>query len=246
MLAARQGWVDRPTSVYLHLWGGLGPLVAAVVVTAALRGRRGLRDLWRQTVAWRGRGGWLALAALGPAALFLTVVVLARVLEGAWPDLGRFGASEEYPALPLGIYWLANLVFYGYGEEVGWRGFAQPHLQARMSALRAAALVSLIWAGWHLPLFGITAGYRQMGPAEILGWYLALLVGTFLLAWLYHRSRASILVVAAFHAMLDITINTPTGSTLIPALMSVVLLVVGVAAVPLLRRIRLHTLTSMQ
>lgn len=238
LLASRQGWIQPSASPYLHLCGSLGPLAAAVAVTAAAHGRRGLRDLWRRAVAWRGRAGWLALAVLGPVALFLAAVVAARLLEGAWPDLGRFGAGEEYPTLPLALYWLANLLCYGYGEEVGWRGFAQPHLQARRSPLRAAALVSLIWAGWHLPLFGITAGYRQLRPGEILGWYLALLVGAFLLAWLYQRSRCSILVVAVFHAVLDITINSPTSSTLIPTLMSVALLLVGVAVIPQLRDVR--------
>jgi hypothetical protein len=71
-----------------------------------------------------------------------------------------------------------------------------------------------------------------MRPAELLGWYLALLVGALLLAWLYQRSRCSILVVAVFHAVLDITINTPTSSTLIPTLMSVTLLLAGVAVIP--------------
>jgi uncharacterized protein len=51
---------------------------------------------------------------------------VARLVGGEWPALDRFGASTEYPALPIVAYWLANLVFYGFGEEVGWRGYLQP------------------------------------------------------------------------------------------------------------------------
>ena len=160
LLADRQGWVTWSASTYLHLLGGLGPLVAAVVVTGLGRGWDGLGVLWRQATAWRGRGRWLALATLGPLALFLVAVVVARLVGGEWPALDRFGASTEYPALPIMAYWLANLVFYGFGEEVGWRGYLQPTLEQRRPVLRSAAILSVIWALWHLPLFGITAGYR--------------------------------------------------------------------------------------
>ena len=165
-------------SPYLHLVGSLGPAIRGAHRD---RGRqpalRGVFEIFRRTVAWRGRLGWLALAALGPLVLFAVAVVAARLVEGSWPDLSRFGASTEYPALPLVVFWAANLLFYGYGEEIGWRGFAQPELQRRRSALRAAVIVSVIWAGWHLPLFGITATYRAMPAIGFVGFYLSLLVG---------------------------------------------------------------------
>ena len=51
VVEAGQGW---PT----HLPGLLGPAVAAVVVTAATEGRRGLRELGRRMVRWRVRWVW--------------------------------------------------------------------------------------------------------------------------------------------------------------------------------------------
>ena len=207
LLADRQGWVGWSASPYLHLLGGLGPAVAAIVVTGVVAGRAGVAGLVAR--ARRGPPGWLAVAVLGPLALFAVAVLVARMLEGSWPDLSRFGASTEYPALPLVVFWPANLVFYGFGEEIGWRGFAQPALQRRRSALGAALAVSVIWAGWHVPLFGITATYRAMSAIGFVGFFLSMIAGALVLAWLFLRSGGSILVVAAFHASFDIATTTP-------------------------------------
>jgi hypothetical protein len=92
LLADRQDWVRWSVSPYLHLAGVLGPAVAAVSVTAAVSGREGLRHLLRRMFAWRGRLQWLALAVLAPLVLFTVAALAAWLVDGARPDLGRFGA----------------------------------------------------------------------------------------------------------------------------------------------------------
>lgn len=64
---------------------------------------------------------------------------------------------------PRVAYVLANLVFYGFGEEVGRRGFALPRLQARRTALNASLVVGAGWALWHLPLFAFAPCFSSMG-----------------------------------------------------------------------------------
>ena len=167
--------------------------------------------------------------------MFLMAVVVARLVGGQWPALDRFGASTEYPALPIVTYWLANLVCYGFGEEVGWRGYRQPTLEQRRPVLRSTAILSVVWALWHLPLFGITAGYRQLSAVGFIGFYFSLLVAALVFAWLWHRSGYSLLVVAVFHAVFDIATTTPTDTTLIPILMGAAISLAGLAAIPVLR-----------
>ena len=244
LLADRQDWVSWSASSYLHLLGGLGPAAAALLVTARVAGRSGVVDIFRRALAWRGRLGWLGLAIGGPLAVFAVAVLAARVVEGAWPDLSRFGASTEYPQLPLAGFWVANLLFYGFGEEIGWRGFAQPTLARRHSALSAAIIVSVIWAAWHLPLFGITATYGAMPAIGFVGFFFSMLTASFLLTGLYLRGRGSILVVAAFHAAFDIATTTPTTTKLIPMLMGGLITLVGFAVIPSLAKARRSELAA--
>jgi uncharacterized protein len=75
LLAARQGWVSWSASAYLHLWGSLGPAVAALIVTGVVDGRAGIAGLVRAIGALHGRLGWLGLAVLYPLTVFAAAVV---------------------------------------------------------------------------------------------------------------------------------------------------------------------------
>ena len=166
-----------------------------------------------------GRGVVRAVAVRYPVGSF---VVLAFVVSwAAWGRcwrIGRAGSSgRRRPTCTCSGAWPAggcgrhhrSVVFYGFGEEVGWRGYLQPTLEQRRPVLGAAAILSVIWALWHLPLFGITAGYRQMPAVGFIGFYFSLLVAALVFAWLWHRSGYSLLVVAVFHAVFDIATTTP-------------------------------------
>jgi membrane protease YdiL (CAAX protease family) len=203
------------TSALLHLAGGLGPMVSAFVVMALAGGYVGVRELLGRVLRWRVGLGWWGVAVLGTPILFLVAAIISRILFEVWPDFGQFGRSDEFAFLGLLPYWLANIVFYGFGEEVGWRGFALPRLQTgRRSALTAALILGLFWAAWHIPLFSFAMSFKSMGLVAIPGWFISMLVGSVLLAWLYNSTGGSVLIVAIFHGTLDLTIGSPAGPQL--------------------------------
>ena len=168
-----------------------------------------------RVLRWRVGLGWWLVAVAGPAILFLLAAVISGLLFGGWPELGEFGRSEEFAFLGLFPYWVANIIFYGFGEEVGWRGFALPRLQTgRRSALTAALILSLFWAAWHIPLFSFVMGYKSMGLVALPGWFFSIVTGSVLLAWIYNSTGGSVLIVAIFHGTLDIVIISPAGPQL--------------------------------
>lgn len=228
LAAAGLGGSTIHVSPYLHLVGGLGPLIAAVVVTTVCDGRPGLIRLRDRCTTVRGRLGSLAIAVGAPVSLF---VLAAFALEAsgrgevAWADVGR---SVEYPALNRPVFWVANVVFYGFGEEVGWRGFALPRIQARRTALTSALLLSVAWAVWHLPLFAFSAGMSSMGLLGVAGWFFSLVTGSILMTWLFNRSHGSVLAVALFHGVLDIVMTSPVKGAL-PMVMGAIITLAGLA-----------------
>jgi uncharacterized protein len=237
LLAGAQGWTDTRPWPALHLLGGLGPAIAALVVLRCTEGRPGWHRLGRQLRAWRGRRRVWAFALLVPPLLLLVAAPLSSWIEGRSPlalHWSAFGQSTEFASLPLALWWIVNLGFYGVGEELGWRGFLQPWLEQRHSVVSSAGLVSLPWAAWHLPLFGITPSYRAMPLAGFLGFAMSIWVASWIFAWLMHAGRGSLLIVVVFHAWFDIVTTSPLGPSGLPTAMGVGVTLIGLV---LLRRL---------
>lgn len=206
LLLAKQGMISYQPPQYFHLVGSLGPAIAALIMTRVCCGSVGLQDLLRRMFNWRLSIVWHAIAWLSPLLLFLISVLLTG--WNSW-EPQSFGYSAEYRELPIPVYWFASILFYGWGEETGWRGFALPYLQTRQSALQATVILSVGWAFWHLPLFGFSPGLSRMGILEVLGWYFSILTGAVLFTWLTNSTRGSILIAAIFHGTMDIVFVSP-------------------------------------
>jgi uncharacterized protein len=211
-----------------HVPGLLGPAIAALIVTAIVDGRRGLRELGRRMRRWRLPARWylVALAPLVTGALGIAILLVVA------PDTITLRSLGSFPGLPdvgwLGVFVLA-LAINGFGEEVGWRGFVWPRLRRRRSLGGAALALAVPWAIWHVPTFWLATG-MDLEPYVFPGWLLGLAAGAVVLGWLYERT-GSLLLVALFHASLNMISGTDVP--VLPAALTSMAIIVG--AVALLR-----------
>src|SRR5215471_2127331 len=131
--------IPMPIAVALIVLGGWGPGLAALAVTAWESGRPGVLELLRQFRRWRVRPVWYVAALFGPAMLGLLTLVLSALTGGATPD--------RWFSLPRAR--LLGLTVGPWGEELGWRGYAQPQLQQGIGSFGASLVVGTIWSVWH-------------------------------------------------------------------------------------------------
>ena len=106
-----------------------------------------------------------------------------------------------------------NLILGPLGEELGWRGFLQEHLNQRIGWLEASFLVGVIWLIWHLPLWAIDSPHSQialplfaahcMAYAIIIGAAYTLSGGSILPAILAHLTVNLAANLAAFAGFKD-------------------------------------------
>ncbi len=197
------GLPHLPTLPFHHALGGLGPLLASFICTGWYQGPAGVRSLAARCVQVRPLLYFL-IALFAPFLLALAAMFMSRYFDGAAMDYRLMFSGKEFPGFSIAELFLYNMLFFGWGEEAGWRGFALPRLQRRFSALLASVMLTLFWALWHWPLFFYRPGYMAMGWGGTSGWLFSLLTGSILLTWLFNASRGSILICAIFHATIDI------------------------------------------
>jgi CAAX protease family protein len=184
---------DSPTGLgfVLLLLGSLVPSSVAILLVAVLHGKAGVRKLLRRLLIWRvGVGWWVAVVLL--STLALGAVGLSVLFGGDSPDVTA--------TIPGAVVLFVFSIFPGSasGEEIGWRGFALPHLQAVRSALGASVVLGVVWGVWHLPLYLTGADPR---PLSLFGpWVVLAAAGSVIYTWMYNGTGGSLLIVVLFHA----------------------------------------------
>ena len=222
---------DLPT----HLPGLAGPAIGAMVA-AAIEGRGAFDNLIRRTFLFRI--SWIGWIAVLTPVLFLVAAVSWALLSGHQFGLAGLDAYPGVPRLGLPAVFLVALLANGFGEEMGWRGYALPRLQKLFGTWRGTLALFPIWALWHLPLYLIVVSFRSMDITMLVfGWGLGLFAGNLVLANVTHLARGSILAAALWHVLYNFSSATAIGG-LAPAISTTCVMIwaLGLVAVSVVRR----------
>ena len=229
-----------PGSSTTHFPGLLGPAVAAFIVTGLTHGKAGVTALARRLVfvsppAWR-----FFSYSLSPVIFLLLAVALAEVTRAALPPAGDFAIYSGLPPMGLPAVLLLVLLFNGFGEETGWRGFALEPLQRRYGPVVGTLILAALWAGWHTPTFFVVETYRNMTvPMVIGGFGLGICAGALVLSRIAQRTHGSIVAAALWHASYNMTSATAASRGVIAAVTTTCVMVWAV--VLLIRETRRRT-----
>ena len=213
------GLVSKPP-VLLGFATGWAPGIAAVLVTAIIAGRAGVRDLLRRLLIWRVGLRWYLVAFFLMAMLILGGIGLHILFGGAMPAIPLAGASILNVTLSFIILIVLGALINT--EEIAWRGFALPKLQARYSPLTALVLLALPEALFHLPYFWNkdVAFYQNVG----LFWFTAFTIAAvFIYAFVFNKTSGSLLIVTLLHSSQNAWANLLSDNTARPFYFTVAL-----------------------
>ena len=231
-------YLGLPFLLSSSLGAVFGLALPAFLVTAAISGKAGVRDLLGRCLRWRVGIGWYLLALLGlPLATLLVATVFLGIapleaLAQKWPLF----FTMFLPAI------LVPLVLTQLFEEAGWTGFMQDTLQERHGPLLASIMVAPAFALFHLPFTFLEAPQITLAlvPLALVMLAVQAIVGIFfrvVIMWLYNGSGRSVLIVALFHTAFNSVSGPEVRTRFIreiiagPAALPIALAVVAVVAV---------------
>ena len=203
----------NPTYVQLgRMLGTFGPAVSAILIARWARGRPGVRTLLGQLGKWRVGWGWWAAATLVYPLLVFIVAGLYVLLPGSVP------LPFQPVSLSSVMVTAIILTLTVLGEEIGWRGFALPHLQQRFPALQSSLLLGTIHTFWHLPFWIVLGELDQFGWSYWLISWAFVLALTIYLTWLMNNTGNSVLMALLLHGCYNLVsvIYLPI-TTVVPA-----------------------------
>ena len=190
--------IPGPVGLILAMLGSLVPSTLGLVFIGLLRGDPACGGCCGACFMGRiGLRWYLAALAL---AMLVPLAVGASILMG--------GDTPVVDKTIFGVLFLfAFMIFPGsaLGEEIGWRGFVLPRMQARHSALKASLLIGILWAPWHLPLW--LTGSEGHPISLYVPFVVAVVASSVFYTWLYNNTGGSLLIVVLYHAASNLPIT---------------------------------------
>lgn len=210
------------------------PTVVALVIVTVRAGGQGLRVLISRLRPWLDEvGAREGLRTWGFAVLVVVAAhLLTLLLHHALARDARASVTWNPLLFSPALAWLLlEAMFLNQGgllEELGFRGFAQPLLQERMSPLAATLLLGTCWALWHVPRDLAFQTPAALGWGMYLGAYLPLfwlwcVGGSLLMTYFLNRTGGSALIAIAIHGLLNDSMGMSgrvIGGELVPTMLA--------------------------
>ncbi len=171
-----------PTQVSLPQFG---PGIAALVMLRLFR-----KDQVKLTVTLKDSHPLKYLAALVmplvvPAILFLVY--------------NQFIAPISVPSIngPAFLVMLVGIMLGAFGEELGWRGYAQNLLTRERNNVVAFLVVGVLWGVWHI-------GNFQNGPVFMLFFVFSTIGYSAVMGWLVQGTNSNVVLPTLFHFSVNV------------------------------------------
>jgi uncharacterized protein len=165
------------TLILFSIWS-ITPTVATLIMLLVVTREGYSKEGWKSlglnrlglSVWWIAFGVTLLITVAASAVVWATPLASFVLPEGGIID----------PILSFFLFFGMTVVWFGLAEEIGMRGYLQPHLMA-LGRTRALMLVGLVFGTWHLPLIFLAPAQVEFPTGNLLLFF-PLFYGTFVAA----------------------------------------------------------------
>lgn len=134
----------------------------------------------------------------------VVIFILASKNHGIMPN---FTVSSWGAFIYL---FLKNLFAGSLGEELGWRGFVQNHLQKRHSPLKASITVGFWWGMWHLPIW-FTTGFKGLDLIKYIIFFMIAIISISIIMTTFYNLNKTLIIPIVIHQLFNFLIGIING-----------------------------------
>ncbi len=218
------GWT---ISKWNHIIAGIGPFTGAILTTLLFEKWTGVKAYFKEKYFTLPKLKWILVGVGMPIVFYLVPYLFLGLIQDEWANWTYIGLNSKVPITNTILLWLMWCLFYGIGEEGGWRGFLFPEFCKKYNARTATLYTAFIWALWHLPVFFYDKDFQAMGFTAVIGWVVSLIFGSLLLGWLVKQSKWSLWGVVLWHGTFNLFTTGDLINPLYPGIMSGLVIVVA-------------------
>lgn len=183
--------IDLPISALMFII----PITTALMLARKENKTDGMKELLKRVFDYKritNKAWYIPVIFFMPAVMILSYGVM-RLIGRPLPD-------PQIPFLMIPVFLIAFFIG-AIGEEVGWSGYAIDPLQNRWSALKAAIILGLVWAIWHIIPF-----FQTRHTAAWVFWqFMSTIVLRIIMVWLYNNTGKSVFAMILFHDMINVS-----------------------------------------
>jgi uncharacterized protein len=169
-------FLDLPQGYVMFTIWSFTPTVAALIMLLVVTRDGYSKEGWKSlglhrlglNVWWIAFGATLLITVAASAIVWATPIASFVIPEGGIIN----------PVINFLIQFVVLVLTFALGEEIGMRGYLQPHLMS-LGRTRALLVVGLVWATWHMPLYYFMA---KLFPVGNVLFFLPLFYGTIVAA----------------------------------------------------------------
>src|SRR5215203_3391715 len=153
-------FLELPQGYVMFTIWSFTPTVAALIMLLVVTREGYSKEGWKSlglhrlglNVWWIAFGVTLLITVAASAIVWATLLASFAVPEGGIIN----------PVINFLIQFVILALTFSLGEEIGMRGYLQPHLMS-LGRTRALLLVGLVWGTWHMPLYYFVAKLFPVG-----------------------------------------------------------------------------------
>jgi len=162
------------------------------------------KNIFRERVNWK-------------IVIFTTTAQLA-VFFGAVGITSLTGEATFHGLLNLSLSSIALGFFFAVitgatGEQSGWRGFLQPHIEKSCGVIKSSVIVGLVWGFWHTPLW-FTTGYAGWRLIQYIVVYMIFIVSLAIVIGICYRRCRNLIIPIWMHFLFNFTFSLFAGDVL--------------------------------